>query len=319
MKKRILTAGEPMGLFIAQEEGLLEDVRHFMTSVAGAEFNVAVGLTRLGHEVGYMTKLGSDPFGRQIIKVMNANGIDTSLTTLTDQYRTGFMLKSKTSRGDPDIYYFRKGSAASTLCPADLDRVDISKWDAVHVTGILPATSETALAATVCLMKKARAASVPVFFDPNLRPQLWPDTATMVREINALAALADYILPGENEGKTLCGSADPAEIGRFYLDLGVKAVIVKTGADGAWIFRKDSCVHTPAFVVSHIVDTVGAGDGFAAGVISGLMEGLSLENAVVRGSAIGAIQIMHVSDNEGLPTREELARFMAETPRRMGA
>lgn len=314
-KKRILTAGEPMGLFIAQEEALLEDVRHYMTSVAGAEFNVAVGLTRLGHEVGYMTKLGTDPFGRQIVKMMNANGIDTSLTTLTDQYRTGFMLKSKTSSGDPDIYYYRKGSASSTLCPADLDRLDLSQWDAVHVTGILPATSETALAATICLMKKARAAGLPVFFDPNLRPQLWPDQATMVQKINEMAALADYVLPGENEGKILCGSADPQVIGRFYLDLGVRAVIVKTGADGAWIIRSSGSTHVPAFIAREIVDTVGAGDGFAAGVISGLMEDLSLEDAVVRGNAIGTIQIMHVSDNEGLPTRDELARFMQETPR----
>ena len=318
MKKRILTAGEPMGLFIAQEEALLEDVRHYVTSVAGAEFNVAVGLTRLGHEVGYLTKLGTDPFGRQIVKVMNANGIDTSLTTLTDQYRTGFMLKSKTSKGDPDIYYYRKGSASSTLCPADLDGLDLSKWDAIHTTGILPATSETALDATICLMKKAHAAGLPVFFDPNLRPQLWASPEIMVQKINALAALADYVLPGENEGKTLCGSTDPQVIGRFYLAMGVKAVIVKTGADGAWIIQPEGSVHVPAFVAPKIVDTVGAGDGFAAGVISGVLEGLSLEDAVLRGNAIGTIQIMHVSDNEGLPTREELARFMQETPRRTG-
>lgn len=316
--KRILTMGEPMGLFIAQEEAALENVKHFSTSVAGAEFNVAVGLTRLGHTVGYLTKVGNDPFGRQIINCMNSNGIDTALTRIDPKGRTGFMLKSKTSKGDPDIYYFRAGSAASTIAPEDLKDVDLTRWDAVHLSGILPATSETALEATHFMMDAARAAGLPIFFDPNLRPQLWPSQERMVREINRMAAKADYVLPGENEGLTLCGSKDPKVIGKFYLDLGVKAVIVKTGAEGAECFTKDGAFHEKAYPVKEIVDTVGAGDGFATGVISALMEGASLPQAVRRGSAIGAIQIMHVSDNEGLPTREELRTFMEEAERPEG-
>ncbi len=310
--KRILTAGEPMGLFIAQEEAKLENVKHFATSVAGAEFNVAVGLTRLGHTVGYLTKVGEDPFGRQIINCMNENGIDTSLTQIDPDHRTGFMLKSKTSQGDPDIYYYRKGSASSTISPEDVKDIDLGQWDAIHLSGILPATSATALAASHYLMDAARAAGIPIFFDPNMRPQLWPSREVMIEEINKMAAKADYVLPGENEGLVFCGSKDPAFIGRFYLDLGAKTVIVKTGADGAETFTKEGSFKTPAYPPKEIVDTVGAGDGFAAGVISGVMEGLPLEKAVQRASAIGTIQIMHVSDNEGLPTREELERFMAE-------
>ena len=161
-------------------------------------------------------------------------------------------------------------------------------------------------------MDAARAAGIPIFFDPNMRPQLWPSREVMIEEINKMAAKADYVLPGENEGLVFCGSKDPAFIGRFYLDLGAKTVIVKTGADGAETFTKEGSFKTPAYPPKEIVDTVGAGDGFAAGVISGVMEGLPLEKAVQRASAIGTIQIMHVSDNEGLPTREELERFMAE-------
>ena len=314
--KKILTAGEPMGLFIAQEEARLEKVKHFSTSVAGAEFNVAVGLTRLGHKVGYLTKVGEDPFGRQIINCMNENGIDTSLTQVDPDHRTGFMLKSKTSRGDPDIYYYRKGSASSTISPEDVENVDLTAWDAVHHSGILPATSETALAATHRLMDGAKKAGIPIFFDPNLRPQLWSSREKMVAEINRMAARADYVLPGENEGEILCGSREAEAIGRFYLGLGARTVIVKVGADGARTFTGEGSFHTPAYPPEKIVDTVGAGDGFAAGVISGVMEGLSLEEAVRRGSAIGTIQIMNVSDNEGLPTRAELEAFMARHSRK---
>lgn len=314
MKKKILTVGEPMGLFIAQEEALLEDVRSFSTSVAGAEFNVAVGLSRLGHTAGYLTKLGRDPFGRQILKVMQKNGIDTSLTVTTDERSTGFMLKSRTSKGDPDIYYYRKNSAASSITPQDVQDIDLRQWDAIHLTGILPATSETAHATTLFLMQAARKAGIPIFFDPNLRPQLWSSRAHMVKSINEMAAKADYVLPGENEGEVLCGTRDPEAIGKFYLGLGAKAVIVKIGARGAMLVTPAGNKRMPTYCCDHIVDTVGAGDGFAAGFVSGMLEGLTPEEAVQRGNAIGTIQIMHVSDNEGLPTRAELEKFMADTP-----
>ncbi|MCI8650709.1 MAG: sugar kinase [Anaerotruncus sp.] len=301
-----------MGLFIAQEECKLEEVRNFSTSVAGAEFNVAVGLTRLGHTVGYLTKVGDDPFGRQIINCMNRNGIDTSLTQIDPEHRTGFMLKSKTSAGDPDIYYYRKGSAASTISPEDVKNLDLGKWDAIHLSGILPATSETALATSYTLMEKAKAAGIPIFFDPNLRPQLWPSRERMVEEINRMAAQADYVLPGVNEGEILCGTRDPEKIGKFYLERGAKTVIVKVGADGAWVYTAERAFHSGTYPAPKIVDTVGAGDGFAVGIISATMEGLSLEEAARRANAIGTIQVMNVSDNEGLPTRPELNRFMTE-------
>ncbi len=310
--KKILTAGEPMGLFIAREEAPLEEVENFSASVAGAEFNVAVGLSRLGHRAGYLTKLGRDPFGGRILRVMGQNGIDTSLTTQTEARPTGFMLKSRTSQGDPDIFYYRRGSAASTLSPQDVRDLPLEEWDAIHLTGILPALSPECFEASLTLMERARKAGIPIFFDPNLRPQLWPDESVMIRQINRLAGMADYLLPGVKEGKILCGSDDPEQIGRFYLDRGARAAIIKTGAEGARVCTREGSFRVRAYPPRQIVDTVGAGDGFAVGVISGLMEGLDLAGAVQRGCAIGTLQIMNAGDNEGLPTRAGLEAFMAE-------
>ncbi len=312
MKKKLLLVGEPMGLFIAQEEARLEDVNLFAAQVAGAEFNVAVGLSRLGHAVGYLTKLGNDPFGKRIVNTMQKNGIDTSLITYCDDHRTGFMLKGKTSHGDPDIFYFRKDSAASTISVEDLTQLDLSDYGYLHITGILPPLSKSALEATRYLMQRAKQAGLTVFFDPNLRLQLWPDTQTMVTELNLFAGFADYVLPGCKEGKILCGSEVPEEIAAFYLARGAKAVVVKTGAKGAYAATKKGGFYSRTYPAKEIVDTVGAGDGFAAGVISAVMEGLPLEEAVRRANAIGTIQVMSVGDNEGLPTREELDRFMNE-------
>ncbi len=299
-----------MGLLIAQQEGALDTVSGYDLAVAGAEFNVAVGAARLGHRVTYMTKLGNDPFGKRIIHVLDDNHIGNEFVAWSDDKKTGFMLKSRVSKGDPDIFYFRAGSAASTLAVDDVEKIDFSAYSHVHLTGILPALSETTRAAVHCMFDKARKAGLFISFDPNLRPQLWPSQDVMVQTLNELASKADIVLPGTAEGKILMGSEDPKEINAFYLQHGAKAVITKCGSDGAFVSTADESYMVPGFTVDHVVDTVGAGDGFAAGVITGLMENLPLKDAVRRGTAIGAIQVTCRGDNEGLPYPDQLKAFM---------
>lgn len=310
MKKGAILVGEPMGLFIAQEEGALSEVSSYQMAVAGAEFNVAVGLARLGLPVTYLTSLGADPFGRKIVQTLKENGIGNEFVHLSKDRPTGFMLKSKVRKGDPEIFYFRKGSAASALSRADVERIDFSGYDFLHLTGIFPALSEATRAAAFYLMEKARACGLTISFDPNLRPQLWPSQEAMVQTLNQLAALADYVLPGEAEGEILCGTRDPESIGAFYLELGAKAVVIKLGDRGAYLMTGGAQQMVPGFPVKQVVDTVGAGDGFAAGLLSALIEEKSLYEAVCRGNAVGAIQVTCMGDNDGLPTREQLAAFM---------
>lgn len=310
MAKGLLLAGEPMGLLIAQSEGSLDSVAGFTLAVAGAEFNVATGAARLGHFVSYLTKLGNDPFGTRITNTLTANKIDSSNVLTSDTNTTGFMLKSKVSKGDPEIFYFRKGSAASTLDASDVEKIDFSKFDYVHLTGIFPALTDSTRAAMMALIKKAKELGLFISFDPNLRPQLWPSQDVMVKTLNELASYADLVLPGCGEGKILCGSEDPSKINDFYRSLGARMVVTKLGPDGALVREGDNEYKVPGFIIDKVVDTVGAGDGFACGVITGLMEGLSLEKAVERGAAIGAIQCTFAGDNEGLPTQEQLKEFM---------
>lgn len=312
MKKGVMLVGEPLGLFIAQSEGALETVSGYSCAVAGAEFNVAVGLSRLSHKAGYLTKLGKDPFGKRITKVMEENKIDTDLITWSEERTTGFMLKSRVSAGDPDIFYFRKNSAASTLSKEDIDKVDFSGYRFLHMTGIFPALSACTREAAFYLIDRARENGVTISFDPNLRPQLWSSKEEMVTTINSLAAKSDIVFPGIAEGKILTDSDDPATIANFYLKSGVKSVVIKIGAKGAYVAEGTECYFVNGYKVETVIDTVGAGDGFAAGTISALMEGLPLIQAVQRGNAIGAIQVMSRGDNDGLPSKEALAKFMGK-------
>ncbi len=310
---KIILVGEPMALFMANEPGPLSEVKTFTSSLAGAEYNVAVGLARLGHQPAYCTRLGADPFGEKILAGLAANGISAELVRTAPGETTGFMLKGAAAVGDPAIAYYRKGSAASRITPEDVDRLDLADAGWLHVTGIFPAISPTALGATRRLLGRARARGITVSFDPNLRPQLWESESVMVQTLNDLARSADLVLPGLGEGKLLTGETAPRGVAEFYHGLGARWVIVKTGGEGAfWSERDGTAGVCPGFPVREIIDTVGAGDGFAAGVISALAEGQSLAQAAFRGNVIGAVQISHKSDNEGLPTREALEQIIRE-------
>ena len=311
MDMKIVLLGEPMGLFMANEAGALSEVKTFTASIAGAEYNVAVGLARLGHTPAYCTRLGFDPLGEKIVNGLRENGISTDLVMQAEGELTGFMMKSSTRQGDPDIAYYRKGSAASRITAHDIDGLDLYGCERLHVTGIFPAVSESALSATKRLISRAQALDLPISFDPNLRPQLWESEKRMVSTLNSLAEGAETVLPGLGEGKLLTGQDTPEGVAGFYHALGVKNVVVKLGKDGAYYSVQDGDRgYSPEFPVRNKVDTVGAGDGFAAGVISALAEGESLQEAAFRGNVIGAIQITHQSDNEGLPTREQLSQII---------
>jgi len=307
---KVLLIGEPIALLIAETVGPLKEVACFTRKLAGAEVNVCFGLARLEHEVVFITRLGTDPLGEYVLETLKQEGINTEQVSFDDEFLTGLMLKGKVLEGDPPIAFYCKGSAASKITPEMIDAIDLTGLDLIHVTGVLPAISESCRVATKRLMQRARAAGIFLSFDPNLRPTLWNDDKSMIEWINELATLADIVLPGLEEGLILTGFSDPAEIADFYQNLGIKQVVVKLGSEGAYLRDGEKSQTIPGFTVETIVDTVGAGDGFATGVISGIIEGLSLPDAVVRGNAIGSMQVQHISDNEALPTREELRVYM---------
>lgn len=306
----VLLVGEAMVLFTAKEAGSLSEVDDFSASTAGAELNVAVGLARLQHRVCYLTKVGDDPFGRRIRCFICSNGIDDSLVTVDRHELTGFMVKSKVAGGDPVTAYWRRGSAASTLTCADIASLDWSRISVLHLTGILPALSDSTLEISHKLIREARAHDVFVSFDPNLRPTLWKNEQTMRDELLALCCEADMVLPGVGEGDILCGANSVENIGRFFVGQGARYCVVKDGTRGAYATDGQSSLYVPAFVVDDVTDTVGAGDGFAVGMLSGLLKGLDAEHVLERACAVGAIQTQSVSDNEGLPTPGELAAFI---------
>lgn len=304
----VITIGEAMAMFVATETGDLAEVEHFMKRVAGAELNVATGLARLGLKVGWVSRVGKDSFGRFVLHSLAKEGIDARGVSEDSRYATGFQMKSKVENGtDPIVEYFRKGSAASHLSPEDFRAEYFTSARHLHLSGVAAALSESSYALLEQAATTMKAQGKTISFDPNLRPVLWKSEAEMVEKLNQLAFQADWVLPGLKEGMILTGQRTPEGIADFYLTCGVQAVIIKTGGDGAW-FKTAAGEQgaVAAIKVDNVVDTVGAGDGFAVGVISALLEGRTLQQAIGRGNKIGALAIQVQGDSEGLPTREAL-------------
>lgn len=308
----VLTIGEPMGLLVADEVKPLEDVEHFTRYVAGAEINFAVGMARLEHKVAYVSKLGNDPFGKHIKKFLADNKIDNRYISFDTEHMTGMQLKAKVETGDPEVVNFRKNTASANMNVNDIASIDWSTIKHLHITGIPPALSSSCRTTIYELIAAAKKHAVRISFDTNLRPALWKNKQEMVDVINDLACKCDMVLPGVSEGKILTGSDDLDTIADFYLKSGVKTVVIKVGSKGAFVKTAEGSFTVPAFKVDHIVDTVGAGDGFAVGVVSALLEGLDLKEAVKRGAAIGALAIMSPGDNDGLPTVAGLKKYLSK-------
>lgn len=308
----VVTFGESMVLFSSDKNLPLEYVHQFNKQMAGAESNVAIGLAKLGHRVGWFSKLGDDPFGRYVLHQIRGYGIDTSRCRYTSDAPTGVYFKEQRSRGKTQVYYYRRHSAASMMHPDELDEAYLADFKILHITGITPALSPDCLALTRKAVASAKKHGLKIVFDPNVRWKLWDSEAAAKEALLELAGSADYILPGLDEGQLLTGCSEPEDIASALLKPGVAGVVVKLGSKGAYYKSEQHSGYMAPFPAEEI-DPVGAGDAFAAGFISGLLHGEELEQAVRRASAMGAIAVSVNGDVEGLPNEAELLQRMNNT------
>jgi 2-dehydro-3-deoxygluconokinase len=308
----VVAIGETMIQFSPQSEGLMRHADSFTAKIAGAETNTLIGLSRLGHETGWISKLGDDEFGRRILMAVRGEGVDTSQIHMDPEYRTGTFFKEIIREGEVRIQYYRDHSAASTLSADDIQENYIKEAKYLLITGITPALSTSAKEAIFQSIKIAKQHGVKIVFDPNLRKKLWDEKTAKVTLLE-IAGQSDIILPGMSEGEFLFGTADPEKMADSFLQLGASLVVVKNGADGGYYTDGSSVGFVKGFDVDRVIDPVGAGDSFAAGLLSGLLDDESIEESVRRACAMGALTVTVKGDYEGLPDKKRLQQFMSST------
>ncbi|HEY8556526.1 MAG TPA: sugar kinase, partial [Actinomycetes bacterium] len=254
----LLAVGETMALLTAAEIGRLRHASSLTLGVAGAESNVAIGARRLGCPAAWVGRVGDDELGELVVSRIRAEGVDVGGVIRDPGAPTSLMLKERRTAGMVRVLYYRRNGPGSRLLPSDLDPAQVAAAGILHVTGITPALSDSALATVDRAVTLAREAGVPVSFDVNYRSALWPpDRAAAV--CRGLAARADVVFAGDDEAGMLGLTGDPAALARGLADLGAGHAVVKLGPRGA-VAAVDGQVHAVEPVPVQAVDPVGAGD-----------------------------------------------------------
>lgn len=303
----ILTIGEPLMEF--SEIGNSENRSHYLPGYGGDTSNFVIAAARQGASVGYLTRVGADTFGDQFLNLWKNEGIETNLVTQDPDAHTGIYFITHTEEGHQFAYY-RKGSAASLLKPEDITEEAIKSNRLLHVSGISQAISDTACDAVFKAIEIARSNGVIVSYDPNLRLKLWPLSRARA-VIHATAQQADIFLPSLEDVQQLTGVEDPDQIVDYYLNLGVKLIVLKLGKKGVMIASSEERQLVEGFTVD-TVDATGAGDTFDGAFITQFLRGCTLLEAAKYANAAAALSTTGYGAVYPIPNKETVESFLAQ-------
>lgn len=307
----VVTVGELLGVLTPISSGPLHDVRLLEKGVGGAELNVAVGLARLGHRVGWCGRLGEDPFGHEGICRLRSEGIDVTRVVIDHVAPTGLYVKELGALGRLKVYYYRSGSAASRSRFADLDLDYLVSGRLLHLTGITPLLSDTCRDMAHRLGRVAIDHAVPLSFDGNVRFGLLAgrDPSAL---LGPLVELADLLFLSVAEAQLLLGSADPEQIRHDMRELRARTVVIHD-ASGAYAIEPGGVTHVSARSVRP-VDPVGAGDALVAGYLSGWLRHWRRADCLRLGEVCAAFVVCVRGDHAGLPTEAEALVELDDVP-----
>lgn len=303
----VLTFGETMLSLQLPGPGPMEIGSSARTTVAGAESNVAIGLARLGHRVSWAGRVGADEPGRLVLRTLRAEGVEVGAAGADPDAPTGSMLRERRVADLARVHYWRAGSAASRTTPAHLAPALSAGARILHLTGITGALGDAPLAAVRAAAEHGHAQGWTVALDVNHRARLW-DQDRASAALRPLLPYVDLLIASDDELPVMAGAPGTPDTDRVaeLLAAGIGEVVVKRGADGAERFGPSGArTVCPARAVP-VVDTVGAGDAFCAGYLSGLLDGLGPEQRLARATTLGAFAVATSGDWEGLPHRDEL-------------
>ncbi|GIJ45364.1 sugar kinase [Virgisporangium aliadipatigenens] len=295
----VVTMGETMAVFSNADVGPLRHATHLRLGAAGAESTVAIGVSRLGLSAAYIGRVGADELGRAVLARLRGEGLDVSAVRVDPDAPTGLMVKERRTTRVSRVVYYRSGSAGSRLSVEDVP-ASLAAAKVLHVSGVTPALSESALAATRHAVRTAKDAGVTVSLDYNYRAALWtPERARDV--LRELTADADIVFAGEDEARLVTGGATPRDLAAY----GPAQAVVKLGAAGA-VALVDGAAYRAAAVPVPVADPVGAGDAFVAGYLAALLQGQDPGERLRAGCRLGAFAVSVPGDWEGLPLAHEV-------------
>jgi fructokinase len=313
----VVCLGELLIDFVPTVTGTtLIDAPAFKKAPGGAPANVAVGLARLGLASAFMGKVGDDPFGHFLAQTLADAGVDVSPLRFTAQARTALAFVSLRADGEREFMFYRHPSADMLLTPDDIDEGVLNQAKALHF-GSISLIGEPSRSATLHAIAIARAAGGLISCDPNLRLALWPDRAAAREGLLLAIGQAQLVKISDEELRFLTGSDDPSAARRELWHDGLELMVVTLGSAGSVYFTRDHEGVVVGYSVT-AVDATGAGDGFVAGLLHGVIadRGVTGDPARLRdlcsfANAVGALTTTERGAIPALPTRDRVEALLA--------
>ena len=319
MSHDVITFGEAMVRLSPPNFRRLEQAHSLDIQVGGAELNTAVGVARLGRSAAWVSRLTDNPLGRLIANQAREAGVSSEHVIWTKEDRVGlYFLEFGAAPRASSVLYDRKNAAIAGIKPGMVNWSKVftgAKW--FHVTGITPALSSSVAAATREALEAARAAGVGTSIDLNYRVKLWtPEEAG--RCMSDLMRFTDVLITTEEDTEKVLGikGKDYEDVaGQTGKRFGLKAVAITLRENPlvwknnwtAIVWQDGKVLKTRTYEVE-IVDRLGAGDSFAAGMIHGLLDG-DMQKGLDYGVAASAIKHTIPGDFNWI-TRDEVESLL---------
>ena len=302
----ILALGEAMVEFNQTGE---QQGRLYLQGFGGDTSNFAVAAARQGARVGYISALGNDPYGRLLQRLWESENVDHRAVRIDPATFTAIYFVTHDERGH-HFSFFRSGSAASRMTPAELPHDLIRAAKVLHVSGISLAISNSACDTVYAAMAVAREAGVQISFDTNLRLKLWSiERARAV--MNDVIGQCDICLPSYDDIVAITGLQDPDALVDHCLRLGARTVALKLGDQGALVADARQR-HRIAPHPCQPVDATGAGDAFGGAFVHRLLQGDDLAQAGRYAAATAALSTEGYGAVAPIPRAEEVRSALAQ-------
>lgn len=283
----------------------LEVQTTFNRFAGGAPANFTVGVRHLGLSSGMVTKVGDDFFGHFLIETLENEDVDISQVKITSKYKTALAFVGLDEQRSPSFSFYRSPCADIMLTPEEINE-DYIKSAKLLMCGTVSMADEPARSAIFKAIDYAKKHGLQVACDPNLREDLWHNKDPREHIFKVLKD-TDIFLPSISEAEFITGERSEKAF-EAILGLGPSIVGITHGAEGASIVTKDGTFSAPSYNVE-VVDTTGAGDAFAAGLITGLLTKMPLEKIPYFANAVSALKITR-KGAMNVPYRQEVDNFM---------
>jgi 2-dehydro-3-deoxygluconokinase len=283
----------------------------YLQGFGGDTSNAVIAAARAGAATSYLTRIGQDAFGQQLLELWSREGVDTSAVQRAEDGPTGIYFVTHGGSGH-EFTYRRAGSAAALMTPQWLESgaasPAIERARILHVSGISLAISQSACDTAFAAMRLARETGGLVSYDSNLRLKLW--SLALAKACTAQAvALCDIFLPSMEDAVQLSGMSEPEAVVDWGHALGAATVVLKLGAHGALVSDGKTRKRIPGHKVQ-LVDATGAGDCFCGNLLARMAQGADVFEAARYANAAAAIAVQGYGAVAPLPAPDKVKALL---------